>query len=127
MPKKILLVDDNQQMRTLLVKVLTGAGYQVLEASDGKTAAELAAQGPDLVIQDLILPDISGYDLVVKLKARSGRADLPVIALSGFLAKPDTPWNTEHGFVALMVKPVSNLELLETVKKYLPETGESRG
>lgn len=114
-------------MRALLAKVLKGAGYEVLEAPDGKTGAELAAQGPDLVIQDLILPDISGYDLVAKIKAKSGKEDLPVIALSGFLAQPDGPWNTEHGFVELMVKPVSNVELLATVKKYLPETGESQG
>jgi CheY-like chemotaxis protein len=125
MPEKILVVEDNQQVRTLLVKVLKGAGYEVLEAPDGKTAAEMAAQGPALVIQDLVLPDISGYDLVVKLKAKCGRPDLPVIALSGFLARPDGPWNTEHGFVALMVKPVSNIELLEAVKRHLPGPPEA--
>ncbi len=116
---KILVVEDNPSVLKVLKKTLDLAGYQVLEAADGKSAVERMAENPDLVIQDLILPDISGYDLVSKLKARSEKEKLPVLALSGFLARPNEAWDTSAGFDALLVKPVGNTELLQAVKAHL--------
>lgn len=117
--KKILLVEDNPAIMKIMRKTLEAAGYQVLEAPDGKTAVARMVEMPDLVLQDLILPDISGYDLVIKLRARSENETLPVLALSGFLARPEGPWDTSAGFDALLVKPVSNAELLAAVKTFL--------
>lgn len=118
-PRKILLVEDNPAIVKIMRKTLEAAGYQVLDAPDGRTAVALMAEKPDLILQDLILPDISGYDLVGKLRARSEDEKLPVLALSGFLARPEGPWDTSAGFDALLVKPVSNVELLETVRTFL--------
>lgn len=116
---KILIVDDDLAVSKITRRILESAGYTVLEAHNGKTAAELMTQKPDLVLQDLILPDITGYDLVSKLRARAEDESLPVLALSGFMAQPDEPWDTSGGFDALLVKPVSREVLLETVKNYL--------
>jgi len=116
---KILIVDDNAALRKITRKVLETAGYLVLEAQDGATAVALMKEKPDLVLQDLALPDITGYDLVVKLRAHSENPDLPVLAFSSFLEKQDKPWDTSSGFNALVTKPVQAVELLEALKTHL--------
>ena len=118
-PKKILIVDDNSSLRKITRKILEMAGYTVLEAPDGAAAVALMGENPDLILQDLVLPDITGYDLVHKLRARSDNPLLPVLAFSGFLEKQDTPWDTSSGFNALLSKPVQSRELLEAVKTNL--------
>lgn len=125
-PLKILVVDDDPAIRKVFRRALEMAGYQVLEAGDGKSAVALMAEGPDLVLQDLILPDITGYDLVVKLRARSEEKPVPILALSGFLAQPDEPWDTSAGFDALLVKPIGPSDLVKVVKEWL-EKGRTGG
>jgi len=120
---KILLVDDDPAVRKVMRKGLEMGGFQVLEAGDGKTAIEMMAQGPDLVLQDLILPDITGYDLVAKLRARSQERPIPMLALSGFMEQPEGPWDTSDGFDALLVKPVGPSELVKIVKEWLDKGG----
>ena len=79
-PLKILVVDDEPPIRKLLRMGLTSQGYQVLEAPNGRTALELLAKKPDLVILDLGLPDIDGLDLLRRLRHR--QEDLPIVVLS---------------------------------------------
>ena len=118
--KKILIVDDNSPLRKITRKILESAGYDVLEAPDGAVAvALLMKEQPDMVLLDLVLPDITGYDLVYKLRAKSENPILPVLAFTGFLERPEVTWDTSAGFNALLVKPVQPEELLETVKIHL--------
>jgi CheY-like chemotaxis protein len=117
--KKILIVDDNSGLRTITRKILEKAGYVVLEAPDGATAVAMMKEKPDMVLQDLVLPDITGYDLVLKLRAASDNPLLPVLAFTSFLEKQDTPWDSSGGFNALLAKPLQALDLLEAVEKYL--------
>ena len=112
-------MDDNSPLRHITRKILEKAGYVVLEAPDGAAAALLMKEQPDMVLLDLILPDITGYDLVYKLRAIFVNPLLPVLAFTGFLEKPDVPWDTSAGFNALLVKPVQPDELLKTVKTHL--------
>jgi two-component system KDP operon response regulator KdpE len=77
---KILVVDDEPPIRKLLRMGLTSQGYQVLEAPNGRTALELLAKKPDLVILDLGLPDIDGLDLLRRLRHR--QESLPIVVLS---------------------------------------------
>ncbi len=114
-PKKILLIDDDPAIRKLIRKILETAGFEVLEAPNGGTAILLMKENPDLVLQDLILPDITGYDLVQKLRAVSENPKVPILALSGFLERPDSPWDTSGGFNALLVKPVPAAVLLDAI------------
>jgi two-component system, OmpR family, KDP operon response regulator KdpE len=77
---KILVVDDEPPIRKLLRMGLTSQGYEVLDAANGRTALELLAKNPDLVILDLGLPDIDGLDLLRRIRHR--RENLPVVVLS---------------------------------------------
>ena len=113
--KRILLVDDDAAIRKIIRKILETAGFEVLEAPNGETAILLMREKPDLVLQDLILPDITGYDLVQKLRAVSENPLVPILALSGFLEKPDSPWDTSGGFNGLLVKPVPAAVLLDAI------------
>ena len=119
MAAKILVVDDDPAVLKVMRKALEGAGHQVLEATDGKSAVALMTQGPDLVLQDLLLPDIAGYDLVVKLKAHSEEKPVPILAMSGYIAEPDEEWVKSSGFDGMIVKPVKPSELVELVKTWL--------
>jgi two-component system KDP operon response regulator KdpE len=77
---KILVVDDEPPIRKLLRMGLTSQGYDILEAPDGKTALELLAKKPALVILDLGLPDIDGHDLLQRIRHRA--ENVPIIVLS---------------------------------------------
>jgi CheY-like chemotaxis protein len=90
-----------------------------VEAADGKSAVERLADKPDLILQDLLLPDITGYDLVLKLKARAGDPPPPILALSGYLEKQEQPWEEGTGFDGFLVKPVPREELLAKVGEQL--------
>lgn len=79
-PVKVLVIDDEPPIRKLLRMGLSTQGYQILEASNGKTALECLALNPDLVILDLGLPDIQGLDLLRTIRSRSER--VPIIVLS---------------------------------------------
>jgi CheY-like chemotaxis protein len=118
-PKTILIVEDDVSILKVLRRILETEGYRVLGAGNGKDAVALMAEKPDLVLQDLVLPDITGYDLVSKLRAHSEDATLPILALSGYLEKPDAPWDTSVGFDALLVKPIPAPELIAAVKDHL--------
>jgi two-component system KDP operon response regulator KdpE len=79
-PLKVLVVDDEPPIRKLLRMGLSTQGYEILEAPNGKTALELLAQDPDLVVLDLGLPDMQGLDLLRTMRARNER--VPIVVLS---------------------------------------------
>ena len=79
-PLRVLVVDDEQPIRKLLRMGLSTQGYEILEAPDGKTAIDLLAQNPGLIILDLGLPDIEGLDLLRMLRGRN--ESVPIVVLS---------------------------------------------
>jgi CheY-like chemotaxis protein len=86
MSPRILVVEDNPITRKLLRVTLQSAGYAVSEAADGAAAVARAAEAmPDLVLLDLLLPDLEGDAVLRRLRALPGGDGLPVLALSGFL------------------------------------------
>ena len=85
---KILLVEDSKPIRRENEVVLQKAGYEVISAEDGETALEMAqAQKPDLVLLDMILPKISGPEVLRRLKSEPLTADIPVVVLSSLSEK----------------------------------------
>src|SRR5687768_8332812 len=83
MPHSIMLVDDDQDLRTLMSLILTRAGYLVYQAADGEQALELVNTTiPDLFIVDVMMPGISGYELCQQLRANPQTADQPIFVLS---------------------------------------------
>jgi CheY-like chemotaxis protein len=80
--KRILNVDDTDAARYAITKILTRAGFEVIEAATGAEALRKATRGPDLVIPDVNLPDMSGLDVCRQLKANPATRNIPVLHLS---------------------------------------------
>jgi PAS domain S-box-containing protein len=120
-PSEILVVEDNPITRKMLRITLESEGYVTREASDARTALAMAAESwPDLVLQDLILPDMDGLELLRQLRAMPGGSELPILALSGFLSRLEESPTGAAGFTALLVKPIESPRLVEAIGRYLP-------
>src|SRR6185295_19904275 len=118
-----LVVEDNALTRKLMRITLAAKGYTILEAPDGRTALELMTLAPpDLILQDLLLPDMEGFDLVRRLRALPGGAEVPIIAFSGFLSGLESSKALSLGFTDFLVKPVEPSRLAEVVRGYLGST-----
>jgi len=84
--KRLLIVDDEKEVLELLNKKLTSAGYQIIETQLGQEAVELAkAQKPDLILLDIVMPDIDGGDVVNRLRDDPTTQKIPIIFLSGIV------------------------------------------
>ena len=114
--KKVLLVEDDKFLRETLAKKLMGTGLVVEAAFDGKNALDLTAKFlPDVILLDLLLPDIDGYQVLTELKKNPTLSKIPVIVLSN-LDKPDDMVKAKGlGAVDFMVK--SNFTLNEIVNR----------
>lgn len=124
MTPTILVVEDNPTTLKMLRVALEAEGYRVVEAGDGRTAlAAVERARPDLVLQDLILPDMDGLELVRRLRVLDGCADLPVVALSGFLSRLEESRTTDVGFTSFLVKPIEPSRLVEALRIHLPRPG----
>jgi two-component system cell cycle sensor histidine kinase/response regulator CckA len=120
-PATILIVEDNPITRKMLRVTLESEGHRVLEAPDGRTALEMMSrQIPTLIFQDLLLPDMSGLDLVRSLRQLPGGRETPIIAFSGLLSKIEEARTTHAGFTDYLFKPVAPSRLVEMVEEYLP-------
>lgn len=118
----ILLVEDNPITRKLVRFALGQRGYDVVEATDGKSAVRmLVEREPDLVLQDLVLPDVDGFELAGRLRAGLGTRVVPILAFSGFVTKLEEARISAVGFDDLIVKPVEPSRLVQIVQAHLPE------
>ena len=114
----ILLVDDEEGYRELIARVLTKAGYEVLQAADGMEALSLLEKSNiDLVISDILMPILNGYALVARLRAKW--PDMPVILTTGFLS-PDAAKSMMNGSVDFIPKPINAETLLEMINRRIP-------
>ncbi len=120
LPKKILIVDDNQDGRELVVKILKNRGYQMIEAVDGEEALEKAsAECPDLILLDISIPKLDGYEVTRRLKSQVKFKDTPIIALTAHAMKGDREKALESGCDGYISKPIDIHELPDQIKSYL--------
>lgn len=113
---RILAVDDNEALRYSVVRSLREAGYEVWEARNGKEALALAAQAPDLILLDVNLPDMHGFDICKRIKADSATAHIPVLHVSSTFIDPDARvQGLASGADAYLVEPIDRAELVATV------------
>ena len=125
-PATILVVEDNPITRRLVGAALTREGWDVVEASDGMAAlAAIRRRTPDLVLQDLGLPDMDGFELVRRIRAMPHMATVPVVACSSLIAL-DTPEATPLGFDGFLVKPVEPQRLVQVVGRQLAQRSRER-
>ena len=112
----ILLVDDEEGYRELIARLLTKAGYEVLQAADGLQALSLLEESKvDLVISDILMPALNGYALVARLRAKWPA--MPVILTTGFLPAAKTMMN---GSVDFIPKPIKAETLLDMIQRRTP-------
>lgn len=116
--RTIVLVEDNADARATMGDLLRVFGYRIIEVANGTGVlpAVLAAQ-PDLVITDIGLPDIDGYEVARRLRADPATRTVPLIALTGFGQLGDREAAERAGFDAHLVKPVSPEDLVETIER----------
>jgi two-component system KDP operon response regulator KdpE len=118
----VLVIDDNPITRKLVRITLGREGYLVVEADCGRSALEAMMQyTPDLVLQDLILPDIGGTELVRQLRALPSGANIPILAISGFGSMLAVAEKRRMGFTDFMFKPVEPSRLVAAVRSHLSE------
>jgi len=117
MAKKILVVDDKAELRTLLKSYLTQEGFEVVTGSDGQEALYVARhEKPDLIILDLMMPEMSGYDF---MRAYNREADTPIIILTARLEENDKVIGLELGADDYVTKPFSPRELTARIRAVL--------
>lgn len=126
LPKKILVVEDNQDSRELVVKILKNKGYQLLEAVDGEEAIEKASsEKPHLILMDISIPKLNGFEVTKRLKEEEDLKNIPIVALTAHAMKGDREKFISIGFEGYIAKPINIHELPEQVRSYLKGKWES--
>jgi two-component system, cell cycle response regulator DivK len=117
---RILIVEDNEDNMTLVRDVLASRGYAIIEAVDGRQGLELAmTQRPDLIIMDLSLPLLDGWEVVRQLKADPDLRSIPVVALTAHAMVGDREKALDAGCDDYLAKPIRLAILIAKVKEFV--------
>lgn len=118
--KKILIADDRASSRELIREILEMAGYQVVEAADGAAALNMALElSPDLILLDIEMPALNGFNVVEKLREDPRFAATPVVALTASAMQGDREKALQAGFTGYISKPVRLAALRAEVARLL--------
>ena len=121
MKKRILVVEDQEDNRPILRVLLSNAGYDMVEAEDGQAAIAAAkAQPPDLILMDIQLPVLDGYEATRRIKSDPSLKGIPIIVVTSYALSGDENRAYAAGCDAYVTKPYSPLELLTKIREYLP-------
>jgi two-component system cell cycle response regulator DivK len=116
----ILYVEDNQDNRLLVQRVLTANGYTLDEAKNGQEALDyLKAKSPNLILMDISMPDMDGYALTAKIKAMPEFAKTPIIAMTANVMRGDRERSLEAGCDGYIQKPIDIDILAQQVERYI--------
>jgi two-component system cell cycle response regulator DivK len=120
MSKRILIVEDQEDNRVIMRDLLRTAGYELIEAVDGQEGVQLAQrERPDLILMDIQLPIIDGYEATRRIKAIAELKSTPVIAVTSHALSGDEAKARAAGCDGYVAKPFSPRELLAMVRSYL--------
>jgi two-component system cell cycle response regulator DivK len=118
----VLYVEDNEYNRKIVRQLLARTRYRLLEAADGEAGLAMArAERPDLVLMDVQLPKMSGFEVTRALRADPATAGMPIIVVTSFALSGDDQKAMAAGASAYLAKPYSPRELLALIRKFLPE------
>lgn len=121
---RILVVEDSPTALYVVADMLIKAGHQVLKATDGEEALRLAAQEqPELILLDVILPKLNGYQVCRQLKAMPQTQQIPVVMITSKSKSSDRSWGIEQGADGYIVKPVNEEALREVIGHFIPPEG----
>lgn len=122
MSKKILIVEDNENNMILIRDILAYYHYESIEAVNGKEGVRLAReQKPDLILMDIQMPEMSGYDAAKTLKSDPATSHIKIIGITSYATKGDREKVLESGFDCYISKPINTRELPKIVKEMLGE------
>jgi len=118
--KTVMIIDDSSTVRKFVTFTLKMKGFDVITAIDGFDALEkMPAEGVDLIITDLNMPNMNGYELIVNIKENESFKDIPIIILSSESDEADIKKGKELGADTYLVKPFNAIKLQYEVSKYI--------
>ena len=122
MAKAILVADDDPDILSIVSMSLETQGYTVYKATNGREAVDLARQHhPDLVLMDMMMPVVSGYEAVGELKADASTKDITIVGLSAKAMATDMERATDVGIDGYITKPFRIAQVLSVVESYLQD------
>jgi two-component system cell cycle response regulator len=117
---RILIVDDNADLLAILSSRFRSHGFETLEACDGTEALEMAqASNPDVVLLDVMMPELNGYQVCRKLKENPALAHIPIILLTAKDGEADKFWGSEVGASVYLTKPIDPAQVVSHVEALL--------
>ncbi len=120
MTKRVLVVEDQPDNRQIIHDLLASVGYDTVEALDGEEGVRLAeACRPDLILMDIQLPRLDGYEATRRIKANPELRHIPIIAVTSYALSGDDAKAAEAGCDGYVTKPFSPRQLLATVRRFL--------
>jgi two-component system cell cycle response regulator DivK len=122
MPRTVLVVDDHEDNRRILRDLLRSAGYEVVEAMTGEDGVATAtARAPDVILMDIQLPGIDGYEATRRIKADESLRHIPLIVVTSYALSGDDAKALAAGADAYVAKPFSPRAMLAKVREYLKD------
>ena len=120
--KRILVVEDQEDNRQILRDLLASVGYEMFEAHDGQQAlGAVTEHKPDLILMDIQLPVMDGYEATRRIKADPATKDIPIIVVTSYALSGDEAKARDAGCDAYVTKPYSPRQLLAKIREYLPK------
>jgi len=121
MSKRILVIEDQEDNRQIVRDLVTASGYELIEATTGEEGIEAAArESPDLILMDIQLPGIDGYEVTRRIKANPQLQKIPIIAVTSYALSGDDKKAFAAGCDGYVTKPYSPRVLLAKIREYLP-------
>jgi two-component system, cell cycle response regulator DivK len=122
MTKRILVVEDTEDNRRIVRDLLTSVGYELIEAVDGGEGVALAqSERPDLILMDIQLPVLDGYEATRRIRAIPELAAVPIIAVTSYALSGDEAKTRAAGCNGYVAKPFSPRQLLAKIREFLPD------
>ena len=122
MTHKILVIEDTEDNRQIIRDLLTSVGYDLVEANDGAAGVQAAKDHrPDLILMDIQLPVMDGYQATRAIKAEASLKHIPIIAVTSYALSGDEEKTRQAGCDGYISKPFSPRNLLALIRKFLPQ------
>jgi len=122
MSKRILVVEDTEDNRRILRDLLTRAGFELIEAADGESGVSMATtHRPDLILMDIQLPVLDGYEATRRIRANPDTRSIPIIAVTSYALSGDESKALDAGCDGYVAKPFSPRKILAMVQEFLPQ------